>query len=243
MSQCPVRQSENLTSLKGARCPVTHGSDEVNPLNQVPLSFSQSPAPNQSIVLSVERECSSIPCTTSPDQDTSGSSNWMYPSPQQFYNALVRKGYEMPQDQMSTMVQLHNFLNEEAWAEVLTWERRWDSELSTPPELAQIRGKPKELSFKARGQLLAGWLLPSYVKAQRPFDRHDWLVRRASGEHVRYIIDYYSAPPDEEGNPTFILDVRPASDCVSNIRRRVVHAAEGLWDSLVNRNSASIEKY
>jgi len=29
---------------------------------------------------------------------------------------------------------------------------------------------------------------------------------------LRYVIDYYSAPPDEEGNPVFYLDVRPALD-------------------------------
>lgn len=129
MSQCPIQHSEPLTSSASARCPVAHGSDEINPLNQVPLSLSQTPATTQSMALSVERERSSIPCATFSEQDpsSSASSNWVYPSPQQFYNALVRKGYDMPQEQMSTMVQLHNFLNEEAWAEVLAWERRWSS--------------------------------------------------------------------------------------------------------------------
>ncbi len=44
--------------------------------------------------------------------------------PQQFYNALVRKGWETPEEHVETMVEIHNFLNEEAWEEVLKWEKR-----------------------------------------------------------------------------------------------------------------------
>jgi hypothetical protein len=49
---------------------------------------------------------------------------WEYPSPQQFYNALVRKGWETPEEHVETMVDIHNFLNERAWMEVLKWEKR-----------------------------------------------------------------------------------------------------------------------
>ncbi|KAJ7023972.1 cytochrome c/c1 heme-lyase [Mycena alexandri] len=238
MSQCPVQQAGKLTSSTTARCPVSQNPDNVNPVNNVPWNLSQSPAPNQSISLSTKRKKSSIPCATSsePDPADSSSSTWVYPSPQQFYNALTRKGYEMPQDQMDTMVQLHNFLNEEAWADVLRWEARWQRSFAAPT-LVQICGKPRELSFKARGLLVAGWLLPSWFASVRPFDRHDWLVRRASGREVRYIIDYYRAPPDELGNPAFALDVRPASDNVDNIRQRVSTAAGGLWSSLFTKSS------
>ena len=71
---------------------------------------------NQSIDLPLERSESSIP------RDT--SSRWEYPSPQQFYNALVRKGWETPEEHVVTMVEIHNFLNEEAWEEVKKWEKR-----------------------------------------------------------------------------------------------------------------------
>ena len=50
------------------------------------------------------------------------SSKWEYPSAQQFYNALVRKGWETPEEHVQTMVDIHNFLNEEAWQEILKWE-------------------------------------------------------------------------------------------------------------------------
>lgn len=38
---------------------------------------------------------------------------------------------------------------------------------------------------------------------------------------TRYVIDYYSAPDDEEGNPVFSLDVRPALDSFESISLRV----------------------
>lgn len=61
----------------------------------------------------------------------------------------------------------------------------------------------------------------STCSSEPPFDRHDWIVRRPSddSEH-RYIIDYYSAPPDEDGSPNFHLDVRPALDDLDGVRAR-----------------------
>lgn len=51
---------------------------------------------------------------------------WVYPSPQQFYNALIRKGWSTPEEQVEAMVLIHNRLNEDAWQEILTWEARSD---------------------------------------------------------------------------------------------------------------------
>jgi len=50
---------------------------------------------------------------------------WEYPSPQQFYNALMRKGWNTPEEHAEAMVLLHNRLNEDAWAEILRWETRF----------------------------------------------------------------------------------------------------------------------
>jgi len=82
----------------------------------MPSSISQSPAPLQSSLLSTSRTQSSIP--------KDHSAKWEYPSPQQFYNALVRKGWVTPEEHIDTMVQIHNFLNEQAWLQVLKWEMR-----------------------------------------------------------------------------------------------------------------------
>jgi hypothetical protein len=66
--------------------------------------------------------------------------------------------------------------------------------------------------------------------AEPPFDRHDWIVRRPrTGEEVRYVIDYYSAPPEADGSPVFSLDVRPALDSFSSIKERVSVATEEVW--------------
>lgn len=90
---------------------------KLNPLNYMFASISQDRAPNQTVDLPVEREASTIP-----RGDTAG--NWEYPSPQQMYNAMLRKGYtDTPQDAVESMVAVHNFLNEGAWAEIVGWER------------------------------------------------------------------------------------------------------------------------
>jgi cytochrome c heme-lyase len=103
-----------------AQCPVSHSSPaSINPLNQMPPDLAQTPHFSQSSTLPTERIVSSIP------RDHSGTT-WEYPSPQQFYNALVRKGWETPEEHVETMVDIHNFLNEAAWNEVLKWEKRID---------------------------------------------------------------------------------------------------------------------
>ena len=68
-----------------------------------------------------------------------------------------------------------------------------------------------------------------------PFDRHDWIVRRPkSGEEVRYVIDYYSAPPEADGSPVFSLDVRPALDSFGSLKQRITVATEEVWSSFKN---------
>ncbi|KAI0653423.1 cytochrome c and c1 heme-lyase [Cubamyces menziesii] len=221
-AKCPIDHSSKAaaaTAPPPAQCPISHDAGEINPLNQMP-NLSQTPAAQQLAELPTEREVSSIP--------RDGSSRWEYPSPQQFYNALVRKGWETPEEHVETMVQIHNFLNEQAWQEILKWEKKEDPS-NAEPQLARFKGRPGELSPKARFWLFAGWLLPSRFNTEPPFDRHDWIVRRNSGEEVRYVIDYYSAPPEPDGSPVFSLDVRPALDSVGSIKQRILAASEDVW--------------
>jgi cytochrome c heme-lyase len=113
-AKCPVDHKAAAPAAP-AKCPVEHDAAGINPHNQMP-NLSQAPAPEQNVALPTTRTESSIP------RDDAG--NWEYPSPQQFYNALVRKGWETPEEHIETMVHIHNFLNEEAWEEVKKWERR-----------------------------------------------------------------------------------------------------------------------
>ncbi|WFD30663.1 mitogen-activated protein kinase kinase [Malassezia sp. CBS 17886] len=160
------------------------------------------------------------------------SDNWEYPSPQQFYNALVRKGWETPEESVEMMVLIHNFLNERAWQEVVDWETRAGSDPSRL-QLARFQGRPGTMSPHAYMHQLLAWAMPDRFDAEPPFDRHDWIVRRApteanpEGEEIRYVIDYYSAPEDDdEDEASFSLDVRPALDSLGSLRVRMQKAWE-----------------
>jgi len=91
-------------------------SQEIDPNNMMPAP-NQSPAPGQSEPLPIERVKSSIP-----KGGTEGT--WLYPSPQMFYNSLVRKnkadGVEV-QD-VNMVVAIHNEMNERTWQLLKEWE-------------------------------------------------------------------------------------------------------------------------
>lgn len=126
------------------------------------------------------------------------------------------------------MVDIHNFLNEKAWGEVVKWEKRIDG--ADGLQLARFQGKPGQFSPKARLFMFAGRLFPSRFSSEPPFDRHDWVVRRSkTGEEVRYVIDYYSLPDEPDGTPVFSLDVRPALDSFGSVKQRIAVAAEEGW--------------
>ena len=144
--------------------------------------LSQERAENQTVALPTEREPSTIP-------KGDGEGNWEYPSPQQMYNALLRKGYtDTDATAVESMVSVHNFLNEGAWAEIVEWERRfgrglkkgWEicrrgeeatmadawknlvEEQEVPqPKLLRFMGRPKEMTPKAAMIQVMGWIYPS----------------------------------------------------------------------------------
>lgn len=157
----------------------------LNPLNYMFASISQERAPNQTVDLPVDREISSIP------RGDTAAGNWEYPSPQQMYNAMLRKGYtDTPQDAVESMVAVHNFLNEGAWSEIEEWEqifskglrsgwekcRRGSENLSrqleierrtgqvdqeSKPRLTRFQGRPQEPTPKARILQALGWVYPA----------------------------------------------------------------------------------
>jgi hypothetical protein len=139
-----------------AQCPVQH---DVNPLNQMPELQQHSISSNQSTSLPTERVVSTIP--------RDERAKWEYPSPQQFYNALVRKGWETPEQHVETMVEIHNFLNEQAWNEVVRWEERVNGlDILSPDQkyevddLSQCQGfAARSLSRKTRSVLPESALL------------------------------------------------------------------------------------
>ncbi|KAI0295352.1 cytochrome c and c1 heme-lyase [Multifurca ochricompacta] len=222
-TSCPVDHSSmsRASSSAPAQCPVQ--PETLDPRNHLPV-LTQDRAPSQTIDLPTERTTSSIP------RDAAGQ--WEYPSPQQFYNALVRKGWETPENEIETMVEIHNFLNEKPGKKFKNGRRKSTS-VDEKLQLVRFKGRPGQLSPKARFWLFAGWLLPDRFNTEPPFDRHDWVVRRPStGEEVRYVIDYYGVPPLPDGSPVFSLDVRPALDSFGSISMRVRAATREAWGKM-----------
>ncbi|PVV04514.1 hypothetical protein BB560_000986 [Smittium megazygosporum] len=137
-SKCPIDHSKpttaNILANKAGNSSQKVDSSEIselplNPNNQMP-NLPQKMHVEQNIALSTDREVSTIPRNKELESSDSMLQNtdhelefWEYPSPQQFYNALMRKGEGVHEGYIDTMVQIHNFLNEGAWEEVLNWEK------------------------------------------------------------------------------------------------------------------------
>jgi len=220
---------------------------------------AQTPQPDQTIPLSTYRTTSSIPKPNDSSTSTKASvvvpahqpheaNKWIYPSEQQFFNAMKKKGWGIPQGTELTIpqvVQIHNAVNERGWSEVLKWERiRTTIPNPNPnepiaknvgndggvgdggevqPRLVRFIGRPKDLSPRAR-LYSALWL------RNEPFDRHDWFVDHGEGTGVRrYVIDFYNGKESSgaagagsagNGLPSMYLDVRPALDDLDSAQDR-----------------------
>ncbi|KAL3228621.1 Holocytochrome-c synthase [Nakaseomyces bracarensis] len=226
------------------RCPVMAGNSKMNkenpllnPLNNMP-NLSHEKHRDQKINLPKERTVSTIPKGTSDEY-------WEYPSPQQMYNAMIRKGKidpntgeEIPEDAVESMVHVHNFLNEGCWQEILEWEKPYTEKSHIEPKLLKFTGRPDQLSPKARWNYWMGQLFPNHYQGELPFDRHDWVVLRRNPEgkkEVRYVLDFYGGPDDADGLPTFNIDVRPALDSYENCRDRFIKYTKPIWDEYVSK--------
>lgn len=70
-------------------------------------------------------------------------------------------------------------------------------------------------------------------RGEPPFDRHDWYVQRrrptGSLDEIRYVIDYYSGPDEDTGEPVFYLDVRPAIDGPTAAMERMMRWSGDIW--------------
>lgn len=199
-SVCPVKHDASAAKFPSG-CPIPHASrtadapaaaepepeqstlSKLNPLNYMFKNLSQAPAANQTVALPVEREPSTIP-------KGDGQGNWEYPSPQQMYNALLRKGYtDTDVTAVESMVSVHNFLNEGAWNEIMEHEKRfaggllkgwrkcsrgeenfestakkygYDKEIEeVSPSLVRFQGRPQDMTPKAAMLQVMGWLYPT----------------------------------------------------------------------------------
>ncbi|MCJ8728612.1 hypothetical protein PDJAM_G00006330 [Pangasius djambal] len=221
-SECPMHQAESQTAAPAGPahqeraydfvgCPMKAAKDmsDIDPANMMPPP-NQQPASDQPFPLPVNREESTIPRFGT-------EKNWVYPSEQMFWNAMLRKGWRWKDDSLSSgdmtnIIKIHNRNNEQAWEEILKWEALHASECPCGPSLKRFGGKAKEFSPRARIRHWMGYELP--------FDRHDWIVDRC-GKEVRYVIDYYEGDLDKSTYQFSFLDVRPAFDSLEAVWDRV----------------------
>lgn len=217
---CPMRGGGAAAAPAAATCPMRGGGGgSLDPRNNMPEAAAQARAPGQTADLSTDRIESTIPTTAAE------GGKWSYPSPQMFWNALVRKGKEggASEADMDTVVAVHNSMNEATWLKVLEWEALRGG--ASPVKLSRFTGRPHDASPKAWLKGLCGH--------PAPFDRHDWVVDRGGAE-TRYVIDYYSdesrtgedATPaslhDAKALASILIDVRPALDSPAALYQRCV---------------------
>jgi cytochrome c heme-lyase len=182
------------------------------------MAFSQvQRRPGQKEMMSTKRTLSNIPKsdftpTHQPNipNDKSNNNLWVYPSEQQYYNAMKNKGYSPPEKDISAILAIHNSVNERGWEEVVEWEafRGFPK-----PRLKRFEGRPKDFTPKAK-------FMMNFLGLDPPFDRHDWYVERDDGKEVRYIIDFYHVP--NKRNLPVHMDIRPALDSPSAFIDRIV---------------------
>lgn len=80
------------------------------------------------------------PVNNEQETGSSASGHWIYPSERMFFEALRRKNFEAREEDMGTIVPIHNAVNEKAWQEILAWERGKGSERYVLQTTRLIRG-------------------------------------------------------------------------------------------------------
>lgn len=102
------------------------------------------------------------------EREQEATDKWVYPSEQQYYNAIRRKGHKAEAVDMPTTLAIHNAVNEKGWAMVAEWERlHAGTDDVAPPKLLRFEGRPRDMSPKA-------WVKTYLLGYQAPFDR--WVV-------------------------------------------------------------------
>jgi cytochrome c heme-lyase len=135
-SKCPVDHTAYAHFLSNSKTDATEGQNKeaLNPANYMPAP-NQERADNQRMPLDTQRELSTIPMAASTRESAGHNENacptangdnkhgvWVYPSQQMFFNALRRKNWNPNEEDMQTVVPIHNAVNERAWKEILKWE-------------------------------------------------------------------------------------------------------------------------
>lgn len=195
---CPVDHSARLSWLDLVRVSVDDHTSE----DPAPAAGSTSAGPPPP--LPTDREILSIPRTD--------GGNWVYPLPKQFYEAMKRKNWNPSAGDMTTVVPIHNHVNEIAWRHILLWERSFVESTKScgGHSLTNFKGDLKKMTPRA-------WFKTTVLGQDPPFDRHDWTVDRC-GVAVPYVIDFYGTGTE------IAVDVRPKLQLWEGLKLRVGRA-------------------
>eukprot|EP00752_Nemacystus_decipiens_P002597 g2430.t1 len=163
-------------SASSAVAPAALAPQRYNALNNEYV-YGNEVAPEQEMPLSTSRQRSSIPkAEFNPGhQPQKEADRWVYPSEQQYYNAIKRKGYKASATDMPSTLAIHNAVNEKGWEMVQEWERARAEAASgwgeggadvSAPKLLRFTGRPQDTSPKA-------WVKSTLLGYRPPFDRDD----------------------------------------------------------------------
>lgn len=168
LTQLHILQPRFLAAryMSNDKCPVDHKSKPTVecPVDQTRSKWGEFAPKNNSIShkpngpLSTDREISSIPKTN--------EDNWVYPSEAQFFAAMARKNHNPHTSDMKIIVPIHNAVNERAWGEVMKWEMGRGGERCGGVRLVNFKGKPGQMSPKARWKSLLGYVI---VRSEESF--------------------------------------------------------------------------
>jgi len=209
---CPVvNKGGSVNEATPAEAEASIASETTyNPKTNMMVEERQRPSVGQITPLPTNRQRSNIPKgDITPGHQEEGAAQWEYPSQQMFFNAMKRKGHGPKESEMSTVVGMHNAVNERSWGLLMEWEKQLHPETADSVRLLKFAGDSKKFSPKARFRELLGYSLP--------FDRHDWTVTRGD-EEVRYVIDFYTGQSEAVG---IHIDVRPAIDSPTSFLDRI----------------------
>lgn len=168
-AKCPVDHSTRSRWLaaqkSGSEASTTHPFSKMSVSASGPPKPAPKPKPSSSYVLSTDRETSSIPryiSSNPPDNaavaaaSCSQSSNWVYPSPSQFFTALERKNRNPDAADMDIVVPIHNAVNERTWKQVLEWEEEAAPDAVNKVKLVSFKGRPNDRTPRAWFKVLLG---------------------------------------------------------------------------------------
>ena len=230
MSSHPDYPSEPEETSLSSGCPWLNkraSTPMLNPRNLMP-DLPQSAAMGQRELLSTEREVSSIP-------KTGEGKNWEYPSPQQFFHALLRRNKEAEEDEMDAVVFVHNRVNEDSWDQIMDWEREYAHQCKEP-SLQRFVGNSEKLTPMA--------VVRTKLFGENLFDRHDWFVDRCGLKSVRYVIDYYDTTGTAKADNKFNVEIhaRPAVDSIEAAWDRVGVPVKRWFENWINPPTPSGDK-